>query len=246
MLPLRRLALILCLLCLLASASAHAAGTPISTVRPVGVGLPILDNSEGLQAGDSDALIAALREYRNSGRYTRDLQKVNRAAARSLRRQLARRSPAVRRPAIVLDIDETALSNWATLSAGDFGAKPVDEALAARPDPAIPSTLALYREARRRGVAVFFITGRSPQARAFTVRNLRDAGYDRGWAGAYFRPRNRQTTPFKSGARARIERRGHTILVNVGDQQSDLAGGHARRAFKLPNPFYFIPGFQRP
>ena len=32
------------------------------------------------------------------------------------------------------------------------------------------------------------------------------------------------------------------ILVNIGDQQSDLAGGHARRAFKLPSPFYFIAG----
>ena len=40
----------------------------------------------------------------------------------------------------------------------------------------------------------------------------------------------------------RIERRGYTILANVGDQRSDLAGGHARRAFKLPNPFYFIAG----
>jgi HAD superfamily, subfamily IIIB (Acid phosphatase) len=32
-----------------------------------------------------------------------------------------------------------------------------------------------------------------------------------------------------------------TILVNVGDRDSDLAGGHARRAFKLPNPMYYIP-----
>jgi hypothetical protein len=28
--------------------------------------------------------------------------------------------------------------------------------------------------------------------------------------------------------------------VNVGDQESDLQGGHVVRAFKLPNPFYFI------
>ena len=45
-----------------------------------------------------------------------------------------------------------------------------------------------------------------------------------------------------SGERARIEEElGFTILVNVGDQDSDLAGGHARKAFKLPNPMYFIP-----
>ena len=34
---------------------------------------------------------------------------------------------------------------------------------------------------------------------------------------------------------------GFTILVNVGDQDSDLAGGHAVRPFKLPNPMYYIP-----
>ncbi|UGS37584.1 HAD family acid phosphatase [Capillimicrobium parvum] len=240
--PLRRLALpaFIAIACL--PAPAAQADTPVSTVRPTGVGLPILDDTTSLQAGDGAGLIAALREYHDSGRYRRDLETVNGAARRFLRRQLTRRSPAARRPAIVLDVDETALSNWATLSAGDFGARPVDAALADQPAPAIASTLALYRDARRRHVAVFFVTGRSPQARASTLRNLRAAGYDRGWSGAAFRPRGVDTTPFKRGARARIERRGYTILANVGDQQSDLAGGHARRAFKLPNPFYVIAG----
>jgi hypothetical protein len=32
-----------------------------------------------------------------------------------------------------------------------------------------------------------------------------------------------------------------TIIANVGDQESDLAGGHAERMFKIPNPFDFIP-----
>jgi len=32
-----------------------------------------------------------------------------------------------------------------------------------------------------------------------------------------------------------------TIIVNAGDQESDLAGGYAERAYKLPNPFYYIP-----
>jgi hypothetical protein len=37
------------------------------------------------------------------------------------------------------------------------------------------------------------------------------------------------------------ERSGYTIIVNVGDQQSDFAGGYAERAYKVPDPFYFIP-----
>ena len=43
---------------------------------------------------------------------------------------------------------------------------------------------------------------------------------------------------YKSGARATLERHGYTILENVGDQQSDLAGGRARHRYKLPNPVY--------
>ncbi|MFN8205186.1 MAG: HAD family acid phosphatase [Solirubrobacteraceae bacterium] len=223
-----------------AAASEPAARTDAAvTVRPAGVGLPVGTHTTDEPAGGTAAWIAALREYHDSGRYARDLSAVNRSARRFLRRELRR---PVRRPAIVLDVDETSLSNWARLSASDFGTKPVPASVAARPAPAIPSTRALYREARRRRVAVFFVTGRSPARRADTLRNLRDAGYDRGWAGAAFRPRRIETIPFKRRARARIERRGYTILLNVGDQESDLVGGHARRAFKLPNPFYVIAG----
>jgi hypothetical protein len=31
-----------------------------------------------------------------------------------------------------------------------------------------------------------------------------------------------------------------TIVLNMGDQESDLMGGYAQRTFKLPNPFYYI------
>jgi hypothetical protein len=38
-----------------------------------------------------------------------------------------------------------------------------------------------------------------------------------------------------------IQEKGYTVVVNIGDQFSDLAGGHTERVFKLPNPYYFIP-----
>jgi hypothetical protein len=31
------------------------------------------------------------------------------------------------------------------------------------------------------------------------------------------------------------------VLETIGDQWSDLEGGHAERAYKLPNPMYFLP-----
>jgi acid phosphatase len=45
----------------------------------------------------------------------------------------------------------------------------------------------------------------------------------------------------KTASRKDIEKRRFTIIANVGDQNSDLVGGHAERTFKVPNPFYFIP-----
>ncbi|HEX3434983.1 MAG TPA: HAD family acid phosphatase [Solirubrobacteraceae bacterium] len=47
--------------------------------------------------------------------------------------------------------------------------------------------------------------------------------------------------PWRPAVGGRDRADGYRIIVNVGDQQSDLDGGFAQRAFKLPNPFYFIP-----
>jgi HAD superfamily, subfamily IIIB (Acid phosphatase) len=37
------------------------------------------------------------------------------------------------------------------------------------------------------------------------------------------------------------EQAGYTIVANVGDQPSDLQGGHAEKRFLLPDPFYRVP-----
>lgn len=147
--------------------------------------------------------------------------------------------------ALVLDIDETSLSNWASLVQLGFGGTPetIADRIELGTDPAIAETLALYRYAVTLGIPVFFITGRHEHLRAATERNLRAAGYER-WEKLFMKPNDyakKSVIPFKSGARKEIEASGYTIVVNVGDQYSDLAGGYAERIFKLPNPFYFIP-----
>ena len=100
-----------------------------------------------------------------------------------------------------------------------------------------------YLAMRSAGVAVFLITGRGEPLRAATLRNLERQGIS-GWEGIRFRPaedHDRSIVPFKSGERARIESGGYTIIANIGDQESDLAGGHALHTCKLPNPAYLIP-----
>ena len=99
-----------------------------------------------------------------------------RAAAQGLR--IVQREVRAARPgerlAIVLDIDETALSNWGYLSRGGFDvqADTFRQWVERHNDPAWLPTLAVYREARSAGVAVFLISGRREALREATVLSL--------------------------------------------------------------------------
>jgi len=182
---------------------------------------------------------AQIRAYHESGRWDRDVARVFSSARRSLLRQLDRpRAP--RRPAIVLDIDETALSNYPCLDEVDFALTGVATCVTQSRSVAIVPARRLVDAARRRKVAVFFITG-APAALAGARRaNLRKAGF-RGAFTVIGRPSTStesSVVPYKSSERRKLERRGYRILVNVGDQRSDLAGGHARARFLVPNRIY--------
>ena len=181
----------------------------------------------------------AIVEYRESGEWSADTTRAIRRAKRYVRRHL---DDATSRAAIVLDIDDTSLSNYACLKATDFDRSAAD--CGDQTLPAIPQTRSLFRWARERDVAVFFITGRREAARERTAANLRAAGYRGGWT-LKMRP-DEQSRRWRDGWKARVrraivERRGFRILANVGDQWSDLDEGYAARRFKLPNPMYVIP-----
>jgi len=230
-----RLALLV--LPLLASCAASEHSTFITfTTQPANVG---------------DAGIAA-RAYHDSGAYDRDLAIVANQAAR----WIAVRAPAAHRPALVLDIDETALSNWEIIKLDDFGrpiAGPCNPGSGApcgwaawdqlARDPAIKPTLQVFRTARSANVAVFFITGRPESQRAATERNLSKTGYA-GYTRLFMVPNGAHyasAADFKTPVRMEIEHMGYTIIANMGDQPSDLRGGHAEKKILLPDPFYRVP-----
>jgi predicted secreted acid phosphatase len=149
--------------------------------------------------------------------------------------------------ALVLDIDETSLSNWADEVRLQYGFSTSDwnAWVKERACPAIDATLRLYNEAEKDKVAVFFITGRSEDQRDDTAANLKGVGYTQ-WDGLALRPLDhpaKQTVvQYKSGERHKITDQGYTIILNVGDQMSDLDGDpQAEESVKLPNPFYYIP-----
>jgi hypothetical protein len=239
-----------------AGGSGDSGKTPIATLRPTGVGLPRIGLHGTVGAGD---LGASLFQYHDSGHYASDLEKMGGKAQAYLDRRVPKIRKKARkrchsqaidpcpkpRLAMVLDIDETSLSNYGALAAANF--KDTSGALAASAiaadAPAIGPTLDLYEDARDMNVSVFFITGRPASIPIFgerTEENLTAAGYS-GWAGLVLKPADATgTVAYKSSARGDIEADGYRIVLNVGDQDSDLKGGYADKAYKLPNPFYFI------
>ncbi|MGH9573592.1 MAG: HAD family acid phosphatase [Candidatus Acidiferrales bacterium] len=149
--------------------------------------------------------------------------------------------------AVVFDVDETALSNWSVEMLDDFGYIPSNEnwCVSLHCARAIPATLRIVHEAEHDKIAVFFITGRPETQFVDTEANLRLEGYDH-WQKLYARPVNhpasQSTADYKSGARADIVSQGYQIVLNVGDQLSDLRGSPmADHSVKMPNPFYYIP-----
>lgn len=192
-------------------------------------------------------LVDAVKAYHRSGEYEKEISQVTHAARDYLvkRVMINQRQIHPKKLAIVLDIDETSLSNYDKMLARQFLAhkKQLHQENMQADSPAIQSTLSLYQEAIKLGVSVFFVTGRPESERQATIKNLKKIGYHH-WSGLYLRPNHDHQSsaiPFKTKARAAISQKGYTIIASIGDQCSDLKGGYAEKRFKLPNPFYYLP-----
>jgi predicted secreted acid phosphatase len=130
--------------------------------------------------------------------------------------------------------------------------------------PATPGMVDFVQEVQDRGYDVYGITGRGASQEQATLDNLTKVGYDAFDADNFFTkfdstspkpdyldchtsvdpnddPAKCTTVEYKSGTRKYIESTGETIVLNIGDQYSDLQGGHALKNVKLPNPTYYLP-----
>lgn len=188
-----------------------------------------------------------LRNYHDSGDYQNELNQIIQKAQKYIVQQaiLNKKEHSPKKLAIVLDIDETSLSNYNSMIQRDFGGnhQQFHEDVMGANTPAIKPMLDLYKNALNHDVNVFFVTGRNESERKATEENLIKAGYIQ-WSGLYLRPKDyssKSIIPFKSSARKTITEQGYTILASIGDQYSDLKGGYAQQVFKLPNPYYQLP-----
>lgn len=186
----------------------------------------------------------SLIKYHDSGAYMNDIANVIQKAMRYLELRI-KRGHLKGKPAIILDIDETSLSNYRDMLKMDFGgtAELVQQLEDQGTDEAISPTLKLYRFAKAHRIAVFFVTGRFEEEREATLNNLKKAGYTQP-DGLILRTSKYRKSPaatYKTAVRKSIVNEGYNILLNIGDQKSDLRGGYADEIFKLPNPYYLIP-----
>lgn len=180
-------------------------------------------------------------DYYTSGLYQQDLNCVVAQAYMYLKSKL----PAKPNQALTFDIDDTVLSTWQYNKSNDFG---YDKYWAQHWEnqanfPVIKPMLNLYTFAKKQGYKVFFITGRKPNLTDATQLNLLKAGF-KNWDGIFFKPndyRESSLIPYKSGMRKALTEEGYSIILNMGDQESDLQGNYAEKSLKLPNPMYLIP-----
>lgn len=196
-----------------------------------------------------DSLKKELRQYHDCtctcGCYAHDLDAQADRAIAFLRQRAAHRQPQ-EKLALILDIDETTLSNYQEMNSADFAYNPAafNAWVESADAPAIPGTLRLYKEAQRLGVSILFITGRSESQRTATERNLRAQGLDH-WQELIMRRADEESetaSKYKQAARAVLAAKGYTLVLNIGDQWSDLKGKpEAEYSVKYPDPYYFIP-----
>ena len=182
-----------------------------------------------------------LYQYQQSGQYNREITEVVKAAREWLETRTARATPGEKLAAI-FDIDDTSLSNLPyMMECGLCSTSAQAKLFPADRLPAIPQVRDLYNLAKSKGVAVFFVTGRYESGRDLTVRTLEAAGYS-DWNDLLMRLNGNSdpASTMKAGIRAGVERKGYKIILNIGDQLSDLIGGYSERTYKIPNPFYFV------
>jgi len=189
------------------------------------------------------------------------------AVADGILKKLPATAPA--NAAVVFDVDSTLLSDFGNEEDSNFNYSPTLNAVWVNNElmPAVAGMPHLVQTLASEGYAIYGITGRPYSQEDATVGNLTKAGYTAADGTPLFDNDNLytkwntgdpaakpayigdctlsatcNTVEYKANTRKHIEQDlGKTIVMNVGDQWSDLEGGYAADYTKIPNPSYFLP-----
>jgi len=182
-----------------------------------------------------------LEDFHSSGSYDNEMSNVVTNA-----QLFATQVKASNNSAWVFDVDETSLSGYSEMLSIGFGfvAKLNHEWIMSASAPAIPQTLALYKQLVSSGFKIIFLTGRKDIEHDATAQNLRNEGYNTFETLITRVPAeyNLTATEYKSARRTELtELSGYNIVGCVGDQWSDLNGPYTGLKVKLPNYIYYLP-----
>ncbi|MEU0243100.1 HAD family acid phosphatase [Streptomyces sp. NPDC006235] len=195
----------------------RASVTAVSAAALVAMAVPA---DAAAPAGTATAASTAAAADVDYATWQRDCQAVMDQALPYLKQRIAAAKPGEKQ-AIVFDIDNTTLET-------DFGFS--------YPQPANKPVLEAARYAQERGVALFFVTARPDIIYSFTEYNLKQTGYQ--VSGLYVRnfiDLFKNVAEYKTAQRVDVEKKGYTIIANIGNSATDLSGGHAEKTFKLPD-----------
>ena len=178
-----------------------------------------------------------VKEYYESGRFYTEVEDVVKEAEKEFDKIKIKNNSAV-----VFDVDETALDNYALAKSMGFGYvyKMNKEWNAEMKSPALKPVKELYDYLLERGVHIIFLTGRNFPEYEVTYQNLKNVGYTVfdtliTQIGDETKMKSRD---FKSSKRVFLTNEGYDIIGTVGDQWSDLRGEDHGIQVKIPNYLY--------
>ncbi|MGM9384397.1 HAD family acid phosphatase [Streptomyces antibioticus] len=197
-----------------------AAATAAVTAMAVPAGAQAAPATGTPTVATASVTAAAAAEDVDYATWQADVRAVMDQARPYLEQRIATTTPGEKK-AIVFDIDNTTLET-------DFGFS--------YPQPANKPVLDIARYAQDRGVALFFVTARPGILSGVTDYNLKTVGYKvnglyvRGFLDLF-----KDVAAYKTAQRVDIEKKGYTIIANIGNSATDLSGGHAEKTYKLPD-----------
>jgi predicted secreted acid phosphatase len=229
-----------------------------------GEGIPNIDSVKSTIRTYYGASSAGIADP-DSSPYITELRRIEQANTNRLVNECRREVRQGDKPAVVFDADDTTLWTYDMEDAAmHFNFDPVKqdtEWVQPQRFPAVPGMVRLVNAVGAAGCTVVGLTGRRDPQRAATLGNLDKVGYDYFTEANYYTKWASNAMPsatifggtpcannpgcstiqYKSAVRRYVESQGYDIIANFGDQFSDLIGGYADRAVKLPNPTYYLP-----
>lgn len=178
-----------------------------------------------------------IKDYINNGSYNNDFKDIVTKAKTIVNYELLINP---NKKAVIIDIDETILSNLPYLSK-QIHLNDVNKLCQWQMSSqcqAIEPMVDFYHWLLSLNIPTFFVTARSLQLKEATLDNFNKLHINT--PNIFFRDEKKWPIPkeFKIAMRKEMTDNNFEIILNIGDQPTDFEGGYWKRALKVPNPFY--------